>query len=123
VSRVLNLSHPRGGRASWHVRAELLDGNGDLVRARQCLSSVVEASVTGDVVVLHAGPIRQPSSSLVTFLLAAAKAARQHGAVIRVEPAQCPLVEFLRAEGLHDEVFGPGQRGVPVPAARASSRP
>src|SRR4051812_2471107 len=71
VSRVLNLSQPRGGRSSWHVRAELLDGNGDLVRARQCLSSAVEASVTGDMVVLHAGPIRTPSTSLVTFLLAA----------------------------------------------------
>ncbi|NHC15682.1 hypothetical protein, partial [Motilibacter deserti] len=79
VSRVLSLSHPIGERTSWHVRAELLDGNGDVVRTRQCLSAAVAASVSGDVVVLHAGSIRTPSASLVTFLVDAARAVRSHG--------------------------------------------
>jgi len=123
VSRVMNLNQPRGGRSVWHVRAELLDGNGNLVRSRQCLSEAVAASVSGDVVVLHAGGIRHPSSSLVTFLLAAAHATREHGASVRVEPDECPLTDLLRAQGLYDQVVGADARRLvsSVPEARAGS--
>ena len=106
VSHVLSLSRPVGERTSWHVRAELLDGNGDVVRSRQCLSAAVAASVSGDVVVLHAASIRTPSASLVTFLVDAARAARSHGASLRIDPASCPLVDVLRAEGVYDEIVG-----------------
>ncbi|NHC43983.1 hypothetical protein [Motilibacter aurantiacus] len=106
VSRVLSLSQPIGQRTSWHVRAELLDGNGDVVRTRQCLSAAVAAAVSGDVVVLHAASIRTPSASLLTFLLDAARAVRSHGASLRIEPVDCALVDALRAEGLYDDVVG-----------------
>ena len=122
VSRVLSLSRPVGQRTSWHVRAELLDGNGDVVRTRQCLGAAVAASVSGDVVVLHAGSIRTPSASLVTFLVGAARAARSHGASLRIDPPGCALANVLRSEGLYDEVVGRGAHSSPTAAIIPSPR-
>jgi hypothetical protein len=98
LARTSSLPNERGAGRTVHAR---LSADGDAGCSRQSVAEAVRASRAGDLVVVDAAEVVEPSVELAAFLVAATAATELRGASLRIQPHDGEVVRQLEREGLY----------------------